>query len=806
MGCHQEHSMLQTCPVCGFDPFVRNHYFTGKMMGAAEFATETLYHADKMRHHNLRLHGTGTVCGLKVVPHPSVDCRTRYVMVEPGSALDCCGREILVTEPEMVDVARDPEVLKSNADGLLHTLQVCVRFRDCPTEDVPVLYDECGCDDTQCAPNRILESFEFDVLVDPPLSDLTHTQLDAAGALVATDKHGVTGYLRASEGGKLALVDLGNAKRLTLIDLPHRSRTHVVLAQAIRALALSQDGNHVFLVTDSSDASPQAELRVLSTEDGTEVGPATAGTLRKLPATDAASVMRAVATSDPARAVVAHVKATGTLYAFASDATHVVVDAPTAITSAVNLSGFVTTGDGSKAYAIDAGANRVKVIDFSGGAPTDLGGLPATARAMALAAYDFQGKPQLAVGSAVDKRLYLVDLTSNAVTTLDLLHPPEAIGATGDGTGADVWLHVLEHEANDSWYVQSIALAPSATAGTAPRIGGARQAGTGPRQLVLVGADGGVARLDLAMLAEGECSDHVWHQLKGCPECETGDCVVLATISNYQAGADLLELPVLADDVQKKHARIDNRNGRRMLASTASLQAWLECLQTQGGIAGPTGPAGSPGPPGPPGPAGPAGPQGPVGPGGEGRVGPPGPPGPTGPVGPPGPAGPPGNAGDDTLIHICGINWDHPDAVMPLNQADHVVLAFDGELEPADCTQQILRQAFIVETAHRQQVNDRLTLECWCQLGGEYGAFRLSTRCDATSDRAPGAIDALEFRPSPPLQPGVVYRVRFIGDLVRDRRTQRAIDANHLPKWLPGRKTGDGIEGGVFYSWFTVRR
>ena len=105
MGCHQEHSMLQTCPVCGFDPFVRNHYFTGKMMGAAEFATETLYHADKMRHHNLRLHGTGTVCGLKVVPHPSVDCRTRYVMVEPGSALDCCGREILVTEPEHPYVA-----------------------------------------------------------------------------------------------------------------------------------------------------------------------------------------------------------------------------------------------------------------------------------------------------------------------------------------------------------------------------------------------------------------------------------------------------------------------------------------------------------------------------------------------------------------------------------------------------------------------------------------------------------------------------------------------------------------------------
>ena len=35
--------------------------------------------------------------------------------------------------------------------------EFCLVWRECPTEEVPVLYDECGCDDTQCAPNRILE-------------------------------------------------------------------------------------------------------------------------------------------------------------------------------------------------------------------------------------------------------------------------------------------------------------------------------------------------------------------------------------------------------------------------------------------------------------------------------------------------------------------------------------------------------------------------------------------------------------------------------------------------------------------------
>ena len=46
-----------------------------------------------------------------------------------------------------------------------HTVQLCIRYRECPTEEIPVLYDECGCDETQCAPNRVLESYAFDVRV-----------------------------------------------------------------------------------------------------------------------------------------------------------------------------------------------------------------------------------------------------------------------------------------------------------------------------------------------------------------------------------------------------------------------------------------------------------------------------------------------------------------------------------------------------------------------------------------------------------------------------------------------------------------
>src|SRR6185369_12753270 len=104
----------------------------------------------------------------------------------------------------------------------------------CPTEDVPVLYDECGCDDTKCAPNRILESFRFDVLVDPPLAEADLIGEAPLGAFVATDEHGLTGFSEASSAGKVLVADPGSAgdpagldaakpARLFLLDTRYRS-------------------------------------------------------------------------------------------------------------------------------------------------------------------------------------------------------------------------------------------------------------------------------------------------------------------------------------------------------------------------------------------------------------------------------------------------------------------------------------------------------------------------------------------------------------------------------------------------------
>lgn len=168
---HHHHPDSQTlCHTCDCEPFARNAYWTGKLMLARDFLDEQHYLVEKLRHHNQQLHGSGVVCGLKVVQHESEKCRDRFVCIEPGVAVDCCGHDIVVCEKECFEFATHPAVkaLKDANDTDPHTIQICIRYRECPTEEIPVLYDECGCDDARCAPNRILESYEFGIILDPP--------------------------------------------------------------------------------------------------------------------------------------------------------------------------------------------------------------------------------------------------------------------------------------------------------------------------------------------------------------------------------------------------------------------------------------------------------------------------------------------------------------------------------------------------------------------------------------------------------------------------------------------------------------
>lgn len=163
-----EKSQTTICPDCHFGPFKRNHYFTGKLLVERDFTDEQRYHIDKLRHHNQRLHGSGIVCGLKVVPHPNPACQDRFVRILPGTAVDCCGNDILLIEEHDLDLTQFELFQDLAAEDNGPTLvQVCLRYRECGSEEVPVLYDDCSCDGLQCAPNRILEGYSLDLRLRP---------------------------------------------------------------------------------------------------------------------------------------------------------------------------------------------------------------------------------------------------------------------------------------------------------------------------------------------------------------------------------------------------------------------------------------------------------------------------------------------------------------------------------------------------------------------------------------------------------------------------------------------------------------
>ncbi len=168
-----------TCIPCGLNKLSRNYYYNGKLLVERDFVDEQLYHIAKSRMLNSVLHGEGTVCGLKLKEHPSTECQTEYIYVEPGVAIDCCGREIVVTGNEPIHVAGLLEEAGLELDGTLD-LFIAIKYDDVAAEQVPVILPDCDCADQQQAPNRIDECFEFKVIaVEQGSIAAVHTPIDA---------------------------------------------------------------------------------------------------------------------------------------------------------------------------------------------------------------------------------------------------------------------------------------------------------------------------------------------------------------------------------------------------------------------------------------------------------------------------------------------------------------------------------------------------------------------------------------------------------------------------------------------------
>ena len=188
------------CQPCAIPAFCRANYYTGKLLTERDFIGEQRYHADKLRLHHMALHGWGLVCGLTVEPHPN--CPQLRIVIEPGLGIDDCGREVRVLRPVELTLplppppppkqpcppeplpakgsappeagaperSRQPEEAEppEGEDKEPPVLYICVRYCENPVEYTPAPFDDCGCNSNGQQPNRICETFEFNIFQGEP--------------------------------------------------------------------------------------------------------------------------------------------------------------------------------------------------------------------------------------------------------------------------------------------------------------------------------------------------------------------------------------------------------------------------------------------------------------------------------------------------------------------------------------------------------------------------------------------------------------------------------------------------------------
>jgi hypothetical protein len=151
----------------------RNRWFTGKYMGAREFALDPDYLRGRHQLHNRLLHGHGIVFGLTVEPHPRADCRDRWVVVRCGIALDCYGRELILEAeltPKKLPLPHPARAGQEQDDEATREepFLLCLRYCEQHVEPVPAPDADHGCGRAHQEGNRVRETAELTIADDDP--------------------------------------------------------------------------------------------------------------------------------------------------------------------------------------------------------------------------------------------------------------------------------------------------------------------------------------------------------------------------------------------------------------------------------------------------------------------------------------------------------------------------------------------------------------------------------------------------------------------------------------------------------------
>jgi hypothetical protein len=157
---HEEEQEVQKIRggACEFPSFERNNYYHGKFMTVRDFRDEQCYFNQKRWLINRMVNGWGVVCGLDVKMHPKKDMS---VIVTPGLAIDCLGREILVSVEKEVSLKPEESECHKKETELDETLVICLVYKKCKTEAIS-LPPQGNCNlKERCEFNRIMDSFHI---------------------------------------------------------------------------------------------------------------------------------------------------------------------------------------------------------------------------------------------------------------------------------------------------------------------------------------------------------------------------------------------------------------------------------------------------------------------------------------------------------------------------------------------------------------------------------------------------------------------------------------------------------------------
>ena len=811
----------QECTECDLVADERLNYFTGQFLAERDFRAEQEYQIGKHRQHNRYLHGYGTVCGLKIVEHPNPDCRDRFVILEPGLALDCCGREIVVKEKVYIDLiklfaAQSIDLNNIKPEEQNHLLfSLC--YEECKTEFVPALYSECGCDEFGCDANRIVEGFEvhLQLLKDLPkplheepvgvsLDWFTTLSLDNAFRVVI-DAKGERIYVLTSAGQDQILV-YDTKHHCLLKSIP-------IDGQGVN-LAIAPTGQFLYVIRHiSSNNNNKYFLRVINIGDlnncinGIDL-PLDDGELTNLPQIQVSqSSDGRVYILDPHTTFKTVTIWKDSINFLAQNASPANIDAaksveitPTSHPSVINTNSveIAISPNGTWLFIADGTDNNIRV--------SKVDTLTSSVSSQVTASIFLGENPKLLAVSGNSQRLYVVTALAgdkkihafniqegNSPTLVELVAPgatesgikigtdtPLAIAASSSGK----WAYILFKDSSNppKGIIKVVDGDKIAIDPTKALLPAAFSVVSNPQDLALepegnrlyvagMGSSlpptcGGVSVIDVK---ETQCSELIWRALDGCPECPEDNCVPLAIVKEYVE--NYKNNPKITND------RIENRKFRPLVTSTETLKQLVMCaLETDGGTKGKEGSKGD--------------------------------------------KGDPGEGLESGLTQIKALSWTHNTENNNLitisrttknggDKVSGIVIAFTNEVDvskiDADHVFQIL-----VEPDTGSQNSDFV---CRCQFKGKIipvtptitgNLITSAVEVNVSSATAAAFIDEKNFD-----RGFNEIWVRLLGDFVLDK-DGKAINAEFVRAELP---TGDrpsgskvGIQGGVFESWFWINK